>query len=420
MRCKVERSRLSGTIRCPASKSYTHRAIFLASLAGRGSTVTNALRSADTDATLAACQSLGAKIEADGEALRFGGGQLRPAEIDAANSGTTIRIASAVAALVDGTSTLTGDESLQSRPMRPLLDALEALGARCSSNGGRPPVTVTGRIAGGHVDVPGNISSQFISALLIAAPLTRSGVALSVHGELVSRPYIDATVASMRRFGAGVHVVAPFREYVLPPLGYAPASFAVPSDASSAALLFAAAALAGEDMKIETARNGLPQGDDSFVKMLKELGARVTYDGSLVSIDASGGLGGGRFDLGDTPDLLPPLSILATQCSEPLEIANVGHARLKETDRVAVLARELAKVGIGVQEGPGSLTLMPTASMRGAHLEPRGDHRLFMALCILAMRVGSCTVGDPESARVSYPRFVSEMRRLGAVISAPA
>ncbi len=416
MKCVIERSRLSGEICCPASKSYTHRAIFLASLADGPSTIANVLASADTDATVAACRSLGAEIEQDGDALRVTPRGLRPADIDAANSGTTIRIASAVSALAEGTSTLTGDESLRRRPMQPLLDALGTMGARCSSREGRPPVTVTGRIAGGHIDIPGNISSQFISALMISAPMTRSGVTISIQGDLVSKPYLEATISAMRRFGVVVHTVIPFRRYAVAPQAYRPASFTVPSDSSSLALLLAAAVLAGEKMKIRVAFGDLPQGDESFIDILEVLGIRVDVGEDVISVDAPGVLAGGRFDLGNTPDLLPPLAILSARCSAPLEIVNVGHARFKETDRIAVLASQLAKAGIGAVQGQDSLTLTPGA-LGGAHLDPHSDHRLFMAFCILAMAIGDCTVEDPESVRISYPSFIEDVRGLGAKLS---
>ena len=440
MRCSVSRSSLSGVIRCPASKSYTHRAVFMAALASGPCTVTNALRSADTDATIAACRSLGARIGDEGSTLLFEPSHLRSGEIDAANSGTTIRIASAVSALAEGTSMLTGDESLRRRPMQPLLEALEGLGARCSSNGGKPPVSVTGRISGRRARIHGNVSSQFISALLIAAPLTRGGMDISVEGELVSQPYLEATISAMERFGVTVRMITPYREYSVPPQAYRSTSFAIPADASSLALLLSAATLVGPDMNIRADLGSLPQrlvprkpgrlppmnigadlgslpqGDTDFFGMLNDLGARVRATGGSISVNSPDELGGGTFNLTNTPDLLPPLAILAARCTAPLRITGVGHARLKETDRIAVLAEELTKVGIRAEEGPDSLLLERRGDLAGAHLDPRGDHRLFMALCILAMAVGGCTVEDPDSAAVSYPAFLDDMRELGARI----
>ena len=416
MRCRVARSRLSGDVACPASKSYTHRAIFLASLADGPSSITGALRSDDTDATIAACRGLGASILHEDGRMVVRPGRLRPANVDAANSGTTIRIASALAALADGTSTLTGDASLRRRPMQPLLDALLGMGARCESENGCPPVRVTGRISGGRVSVPGDVSSQFVSAIMMAAPLTAKGVSLDIRGDLVSKPYLEATVSSMRRFGVSVRTVMPFSRYVIAPQPYRPAEFAVPSDSSSLALLLAAAVLAGDGVRIGVTLGDLPQGDESFMDMLEVMGVRVDVGEDHVTVDPPERLPGGVFDLRNTPDLLPPLAVLAARCSGPLDLRNVGHARLKETDRIDAIATELAKVGIRADQSRSGVVLHPPDGLVGAHLEPRGDHRLFMAFCVLGMAIGDCTVGDCDSVGVSYPGFIEDMRGLGAEI----
>ncbi len=420
MRCRVQKSSISGEIDCPPSKSYTHRAAFIASLAGGGSRVDNALISADTEATIRACRCLGADLAVEGASIAVRGpirvGAPVP-EIDAANSGTTIRIAAGIAGLFRQEITLTGDRSLRGRPMRPLLDALESMGAECSSDGGTPPVRITGRIRGGDVSVPGGVSSQFISSLLICAPLTEDGISLSVDGDPVSRPYIDATVSSMAAFGVGVRTMAPYRRYRVDPQAYRPAAFGVPADFSSIALLLSAAVLNGRGVTINGGAGGLPQGDEAFIGMLGRMGVAVRAGGPKISVGAQGRLGGGRFDLGDSPDLLPALAILALKASEPIEIVNVGHARAKETDRIAVLCRELAKVGVAAKESRGGMVLEPAERPRGADLDPENDHRLFMAFCIAGMFVGGCTVGDPESAAVSYPGFIAGMRGAGAEIS---
>ena len=204
MKCKIEKSKISGQIDCPPNKSYTHRAIFLASLAGQNSIVENALFSADTNATIAACKKFGAKIQIEDsrvvvkDSIKIG---TKVPEINTDNSGTTIRIASGIASLFSDEITLTGDSSLQKRPMQSLLDALSSIGAQCSSTDGKPPIKIKGKIVGGEVKIPGNFSSQFISSLLITAPLTEKGINLSIEGNLVSKPYLDATIATMRKFG---------------------------------------------------------------------------------------------------------------------------------------------------------------------------------------------------------------------------
>lgn len=420
MHCKVEKSTLGGTIRCPPNKSYTHRAIFLASLAKGSSIIKNALKSRDTIATINVCRRFGAGIEEKGDDLMVDGiEEFEGSDIlaDAQNSGTTIRIASAIAALRDATTTLTGDESLRKRPMMPLLDALQSLGAKCTSNDGKPPITVTGRMRGGEITIPGNISSQFISALFIAAPMTEKGITVNISSELVSKPYLEATISSMKKFGVSVDVIERYRKYAIMPQSYKSATVAIPSDFSSIALLLSASVLVGRDLDIEASTGDLSQGDEAIIDILGKMGAVVSLQSGTIKVQSPSKLAGGRFDLSNTPDLLPPLAILVLKCQKPLEIYNVRHARFKETDRIAILARELNKIGVGVVEKEDGLVLSPPMELRSAKLDPEDDHRLFMAFCIASTYVGGCTVLDPESVDVSYPTFVEDMNRVGAKIS---
>ena len=219
MKCKIEKARLSGNIVCPPNKSYTHRAIFLATLANGKSQIRNVLLSRDTIATINACKNFGASIQADGSNVTVessGEIKLQTSEIDASNSGTTIRIAAAISSLSENKTRLTGDSSLQKRPMQLLLDALQDLGASCTSTDGKPPITVKGKIRGGEVKISGSVSSQFISALMIAAPKAEKGIILNIEGELVSKPYLEATISSMKKFGVNVEVNNPYKKYTIP------------------------------------------------------------------------------------------------------------------------------------------------------------------------------------------------------------
>jgi 3-phosphoshikimate 1-carboxyvinyltransferase len=418
MKCKVDKSHLSGVIKCPPNKSYSHRAVFLAALANGKCTLRNVLLSRDTLATINACKVFGAKIEINnstviveskGEIISHTG------EIDASNSGTTIRIATAISSLSDDTITLTGDSSLKKRPMQPLLDALEQLGVYCTSTDGKPPVTVKGRAAGGTTHISGSISSQFISALLIAGPKMKSGLSLEIDGDLVSKPYLDATIATMKKFGASVNVILPYKKYNVKNQEYKSTDFVVPSDFSSMALLLSAAVLLGEDMSIEASIGDLPQGDQEIISYLEKLGVKISM-GEKITVTSPKLLNGGRFDLSNNPDLLPPMAILALKTSKPIEIYNVKHARFKETDRIAILAKELAKIGIIVTEREDGLILEAPKILKSAELDSSEDHRLFMALAIAGMFVGNCTVTDPDSVDVSYPTFVEDMKKIGAKI----
>ena len=418
MNCKIEKSRLSGNIACPPNKSYTHRAIFLASLAKGKSQIRNVLFSRDTIATINACKTFGAIIKEEGNSLTIessGDLRLQNNEINASNSGTTIRISAAIASLLDVKTTLTGDSSLRKRPMQPLLDALKDLGAECTSTDGKPPITVKGKIHGGEVAISGSVSSQFISALMIASPRTEKGIKLKIEGNLVSKPYLDATIATMKKFGVNVETIEHYKKYSILKQQYKPTEFTIPSDFSSIALLLAAAVLIGDTMTISASVDDLPQGDREMIIHLEKLGVKVNL-GDTITVKTPTSLDGGRFDLSNTPDLLPALAILVLKTSKPIEIYNVKHARFKETDRIAILARELAKIGIKVQEKEDGLILGAPDFVKGADLDSSDDHRLFMAFCIAGMFVGNCTVSDPQSVDVSYPTFIKDMNKIGAKI----
>ncbi|MDC0438030.1 3-phosphoshikimate 1-carboxyvinyltransferase [Nitrosopumilus sp.] len=419
MNCKVEKSKIKGIIDCPSNKSYTHRGIFLASLAGNNSKVDNVLFSADTKATIEACKKFGAIIEVKEssiivkESINLAS---KVSEINTENSGTTIRIAIGIASLFSKEITLTGDESLQKRPMQPLLDALSSIGAKCSSTDGKPPVKIQGSVLGGQITIPGNLSSQFISSLLITAPLTKNGINLTIEGDLVSKPYLDATIATMRKFGVSVQTLIPYKKYNITPQIYKNTTFNVPIDFSSLALLLSFTVLNGEDIVIKGSMGNLPQGDEAFIDFLEQLGVSVIIDNNEIKIKSPEKLKGGRFDLRNSPDLLPPLAILSLITSKPIEIVNVKHARLKETDRIAIIARELPKIGIIVEEKEDGLILKSSGNLTGAKLNSENDHRLFMAFCIAGTFIGNCVVTDSKSVEVSYPNFIEEMNRLGAKI----
>ncbi|MBS1267934.1 MAG: 3-phosphoshikimate 1-carboxyvinyltransferase [Nitrosopumilus sp.] len=419
MKCKVEKSKISGQITCPPNKSYSHRAIFLASMSEGNSIINNVLLSEDTKATIETCKRFGAIIESTESSIIIKNpidlGTKVP-QINTENSGTTIRIASGIASLYSDEITLTGDASLQKRPMQPLLDALTSMGAQCSSENGKPPIKIKGKITGGEVTIPGNFSSQFISALLICAPLTKNGIQLNIEGNLVSKPYLDATIATMRKFGVTVQTLIPYKKYNITPQIYNNTSFTVPIDFSSLALLLSAAVLNGEDVVIKGNLGDLPQGDEVFIDILEQLGVGIDIDDEQIKIKSVEKLSGGKFDLSNSPDLLPPLAILALKTSESIEIINVEHARLKETDRIAIISRELVKIGIKVEEKEDGLILKSSENLKGAELISENDHRLFMAFCIAGMFVGDCTVTDPDSVNVSYPNFIDEMSRMGAKI----
>ena len=419
MKCEIKTSKITGKIICPPNKSYTHRAIFLAALSDGKSIVKNILNSSDIKATISACNAFGVEVHEDNDIITIRntiGSTVQGSMIDAQNSGTTIRIAIAIAALSGGNTMLTGDESLKKRPMQPILDSLQTLGVSSESDGGLPPITIKGKIKGNQVNIDGKISSQFISALLIVAPRLENGLIINIQGELVSKPYIELTIAIMKEFGVIVNSEIQYKKYVVKHQIYKPTTFTVPSDFSNLALLLASNVLLGDGLEIEISLGNLPQGDEAIIDILEELGVNVTLNGNIITTKSPEMLTGGRFDLSDTPDLLPALAILSLKSSKPIEIFNVKHARYKETDRIAIISRELKKIGIIVEEHEDGMKLTPNENLSSGELNSENDHRLFMAFSIAAMYIGDCTVTDPDSVQISYPNFISDMKNVGAQI----
>ena len=419
MTCKIEKSQLSGEIVCPPSKSYTHRAVFLAALSDGKSIVKDALYSADTRATIDACKTFGVDVHESGDIISIDNSINLEGEggiIDVVNSGTTIRIATAIAAISPNKTILSGDASIKKRPMKPLLDSLEALGAKCISDDGKPPITVSGTIRGGEVKIMGDVSSQFVSALLIIAPRLQNGLELNIEGNIVSKPYIDSTIASMEKFGVKVETIEKYKKYKIEHQTYKPTEFSVPSDFSNLALLLSATVLIGNNVSIKISMGDLPQGDELFIDILEKMGVIVTLQNNIISLKTPAKLDGGKFDLGNTPDLLPPLAILILKSQNPIWIYNVAHARFKETDRIEIIAREIKKIGVRVEEKDDGIILYPPENIISAQLNSENDHRLFMAFCICGMYIGGCEVTNPESVEVSYPNFISDLTKIGGNI----
>ncbi len=420
MNCKIQKSKLNGKIICPSNKSYTHRAIFLAALSDGKSIVKKILHSNDTVATISACRGFGVEVEEVENNVTIKnkiGETVQSSIINAENSGTTIRIAIAIAALSGGNTTLTGDDSLKKRPMQPILDALERMGVKTESNEGRPPIHINGKIQGNEISINGDISSQFISALLIIAPRLPDGLIINVEGKLVSKPYVDLTIAIMKKFGVDVKIEEEYKKYVVSHQIYKPTTFSIPSDFSNLALLLAANVLLGDGLDIEISLGDMPQGDEAIVDILEKLGVNVTLEDDIITTESPISLKGGKFDLSDTPDLLPAIAILALKSEKPIEMFNVKHARYKETDRIAIISRELKKIGLNVEEKDDGMILKKSSELIPAELNSENDHRLFMAFSIAGMFVGECTVSDPDAVKVSYPEFISDLVNVGAKIN---
>ncbi|MCS7145409.1 MAG: 3-phosphoshikimate 1-carboxyvinyltransferase [Nitrososphaerota archaeon] len=417
---RVRAERVSGEVKAPPSKSYTHRAITAALLAPGKSDITNPLYSRDTEATINAAKLFGATLNLKKDHITVEGVE-RPKTpdniIDAMNSGTTLRIMTSVAGLTkSGYTVLTGDESLRRRPMQPLLNALRQLGIRAWSSklDGTAPVIVEGGEMGGECRIRGDVSSQFISGLIIAGSAAERPVSVNIEGELVSKPYIDATLSVLKQFGVEVER-AGYRKFTTTPRGYRPAGFTVPGDYGLAGFVMSTPMVAGGRVRVTGLDPRLPQADYKVVEVLRNMGAEVKEGEGFVEVVGSS-LRGVDVSLRDSPDLLPIVAVLGAVADGETRIRDVGHARFKESDRIAVLAAELSKTSIRVRELPDGL-VVEGGRLKAARLDPRGDHRLFMAFTLLSLATrGGIEVLDPESASVSYPTFLQDLETLGCEV----
>ena len=419
---RVKPSRIVGEVKAPPSKSYTHRAFTVALLARGESKIINPLLSFDTEATIEAVKALGAEVTREGDVWRVlgTGGELKPRVnlIDARNSGTTIRLMSAIAALSPKPVRLIGDESILKRPMGPLIEALEKLGAmaRCEGAKGRPPVVVGGGLKGGEVEITGAVSSQFISALLLACPCAQDDVDLTITEELRSKPYVEITLELLDVASAKIKRNKGLTEFKIPgKQTLRPIDLTIPGDFSSAAFVLGAAALTGSKVKVRNLDVKGAQGDRRIVNLLEEFGADVKVMGKTVEVSGTGELNGIEADCGDNPDLVPVLAVLGSLADGETRLTNIPHLRLKETDRLRALATELRKLGAEVEELPDELRLKGVKQLKGAKVNSYGDHRMAMAFAVAGIVAqGETIVDGAESIPVSYPNFVEDMRKLGA------
>lgn len=428
---EISKSFLEGNIKCPPSKSYTHRAIAIASLADGKSTISNPLLSRDTIATISGCKMFGIKIEKSNENVNciqiLGKNQFETPKdiIDAKNSGTTIRILTSMAGLVkNGYTILTGDDSLKTRPMQPLISALNQLGVHAFSSNEKntPPLIVQGGgIKGGLVSIEGGISSQFISSLLISCSYALTDVEIRVKGKQVSIPYITSTIETMKKFGISIDHNTEYLNYYISNYKYRPTDFTIPGDFSSASLIIAAGVLCGGKIAIGGMNFHYPQGDMAIIDIVRQMGGdiKVNKEKGEVIVYGSNSLDGIECNLVNCPDLLPVVSILSLKARTPMRIFGISHARFKETDRVSIITNELRKMGVDVSEKEDEVLINPVKGLKNVEFDSHNDHRLFMSFTIASMLTNKSIVKGAESIDVSYPSFLNEIKRLGANINLP-
>jgi 3-phosphoshikimate 1-carboxyvinyltransferase len=414
-------------VRVPGSKSITNRALVLAALYSKGTPceLRGCLRSEDTEVMIAALRALGFDAEArwDGPVPRVtvcGEADecdlLEPAaDLFVANSGTTMRFLTALAAVGRGRYRLDGVPRMRERPIGDLLDALGQLGVRAWSEAGNgcPPVVIEADgLPGGRARVRGDTSSQFLSGLLMAAPRARADVTLEVDGPLVSEPYVAMTEAMLRQWGLTVER-RPGPAFFIPAPQH-PADprthYDVEPDASAASYFWAAAALTGGEVRVEGLTARSLQGDVRFAGLLEEMGCRVVRGDTGLAV-RGGPLRGIDADMNDVSDTVMTLAAVACFADGPTTIRNVGHIRHKETDRLAALATELRRLGAGVEEFADGLTITPRP-VHGAVVETYNDHRMAMSLALVGLRIPGVVLNDPGCVAKTYPDFFADLERL--------
>jgi 3-phosphoshikimate 1-carboxyvinyltransferase len=411
---------IGGAIRPPGSKSITNRALVCAALAAGDSLLTGALDSEDTRLMVAALSQLGIGVEHDPAAatirVRGCGGKIPSphADLFIGNSGTTVRFLAAMVSLGQGEYRLDGTPRMRERPIQDLLDGLRQLGGDCVSdpNTGCPPVLVRARgLAGGRATIPGDVSSQFLSGLLLAAPYARNGVELAIAGPLVSQPYVRMTLAVMEAFGVLVSAAADLSRFVVSAGGhYRCREYAIEPDASAASYFFAAAAITGGRITVQGLSRASLQGDVAFVDVLARMGCRVTESTDSITV-VGGPLIGVDVDMNAISDTVQTLAAVALFAAGPTTIRNVGHIRHKETDRIAALATELRKLGATVEERPDGLRITP-GPPRGAAIDTYHDHRMAMSLALAGLRIPGVVINDPGCTGKTYPGFFLDLDRI--------
>lgn len=407
-------SGMNAAVRIPGSKSITHRAIIAASLARGESLVRGFLECEDTLYTINALREIGAQITIEGVDLKVEGrgGKFGPSSIRKkiylGNSGTSFRLLLSVVALGRGDFLMTGTQRMLSRPVGPLVAALNRLGAEasCVKQDGFPPVLIRANgIRGGKILMEGDQSSQYLSSLLLSGPYADTDIEIEVRGKLVSRPYVDITINVMKQFGIRVE-----REHydsfkISSGQKYRAGEFTIQGDASSASYFWAAAAVTGGKITTENIYpHATRQGDIRFLEVLGEMGCSIEKGSDRVAVHG-GNLSGIEVDMGDLPDMVPTLAAVALFARGKTIIRNVPHLRHKESDRLQALTTEWSRIGGRIEELPDGLIIHGGAPLSGTVVFTHDDHRLAMSLAVVGLRVPDLEVRDQHCVNKSFPAF---------------
>jgi len=414
---------LAATVKVPGSKSLTNRALLLAAMAAGRSTIESVLISDDTRRMAAALQALGFALEVDEQARRItvaGGAGVIPstaASLDAGGAGTAMRFLAGFLTLGRGRYRLDGNARMRERPLGALIDAMRTLGLDVTSEFGNrcPPIVIdtTGAaFTGGAVAIDASLSSQFVSALLMPAPLWRNGLTLTVSGD-TARPFIEMTLRLMKDWGAVSTLTA---DLIVVPGGqrYHAMDFTVEPDATAASYFAAAAALLGGTVTIPGLTQASVQGDARFLAILEQMGAHVTWRADAVEVTGTGRLSGVDVAMNSMPDVVPTLAAIAPFADSPTRIREVGFIRHHESDRIAAIATELRRLGAAVREFDDGLEIAPS-SLQPAAIETYDDHRIAMAFAIIGLKLPGLRIKNPGCVAKTYPEFFRDLADLDSV-----
>ncbi|WP_394205294.1 3-phosphoshikimate 1-carboxyvinyltransferase [Shewanella waksmanii] len=413
---------VQGTINIPGSKSISNRALLLATLASGKTKLTNLLDSDDIRYMLASLKQLGVKFTlSENNTVCELEGLGRPLTTSEAqtlflgNAGTAMRPLCAALALGEGQFTLTGEPRMEERPIGDLVDALRTLGADVTylKNDGFPPLTINATgLNGGTVEIAGDLSSQFLTALLMVTPLAKDSVTIHIKGELVSKPYIDITIALMAQFGVKVinHDYKQF-EIVSGQKYQSPGTVLVEGDASSASYFLAAGAIKGGEVKVTGVGLKSIQGDVKFADVLEKMGAEIIWGDDYI-IAKGGVLNAIDLDMNHIPDAAMTIATAALFAKGTTRMTNIYNWRIKETDRLAAMATELRKVGAIVDEGHDYITITPPAELNTAEIDTYNDHRMAMCFSMLAFAQCGITINDPDCTSKTFPDYFNQFASL--------
>lgn len=411
---------IQGYVRPPGSKSITNRALVCTALANGSSTLMGALDSEDTRVMIESLGRLGIQVESADEQRRLivhgTAGQIPAleADLDCANSGTTLRFLTALTTLGHGSFRLDGIARMRERPIADLIDALNQLGANTSSEmtNGCPPVVVHANgLPGGTAKIRGDISSQFLSGLLMTAPVARAPIELIVDGPLVSQPYVRMTMEVMRSFGAICETNEALSRFRIDaPQTYQSTEYEIEPDASAASYFWAAAAVTGGEVTVNGLSTSSLQGDVAFVDCLEKMGCDVRRNAKSIAV-LGRPLHGIDVDMNAISDTVQTLSVVALFAEGPTTIRNVAHVRHKETDRIAAVAAELRKLGAQVEERSDGLTIRP-GKPQAAAIDTYNDHRMAMSFALAGLRIPGVRINNPRCVEKTYPRFFEDLDAL--------